>query len=527
MDNNHENNIAPDNIPDNSLFNEKESTTNQTEAVTPEAEPAPKNDFVNTTYPPKAEQPFTNASTYHYTAQSNPQINSDPASRTGEHTPRVNPYSSIPNTVSSASFYSSEQSHGNTPHSAPVSKSKKSNGNASKVLILCLCASIFCSALFGALGVTIGYNAALDNAPAVKNTNAALNVNSSSNVVAEAPEGSIAAAAAIAKQSVVEITTETVTTNFFYGQYVQSGAGSGVIIDAENGYVITCAHVIEGASTVTVTLMDGTDYKAKIVGSDSRTDVAVIQIEGENLVAAQIGNSEDLVVGQTAIAIGNPLGTLGGTVSSGIISALNREITIDGQGYSLLQIDTSINPGNSGGGLFDIAGNLIGVVNAKSGGNEAGTTIEGLGFAIPINQAVEIANQLVDNGYVGGRVNLGIYVYEYTQDTDPMSLYSSEYADLLDYITAYGVYFLEYQPGQKGDFEFGDRIIAIDGVSVETRTDISSLLEEYNVGDTVAITVSRVTSDMKRSRIVEFETTLVEAVPDTGDKEDKKQEDKD
>ncbi len=431
--------------------------------------------------------PFTSGSTYSYTSGSNPGINRDNPSAGAVRTtyaPRPNPTAV-----------------------KPVKK-----GVPTSIFVICLCAGIVLSMVFGLVGVAIGYGMVENNETVTGDGN--LDINSTNKVVTELPEGSVAAAAELAGSSVVEITTETVTTSFFYGQYVQSGAGSGVIIDADDGYIITCAHVIDGASTVTVTLKDGTEYNAEIVGSDSRTDIAVIKINAKGLIAAQIGDSDTLVVGQTAIAIGNPLGTLGGTVSSGIISALNREINIDSQSYYLLQIDTSINPGNSGGGLFDIAGNLIGVVNAKSGGDGSGTTIEGLGFAIPVNQAIEVANQLVDNGYVGGRVNLGIYVYEVTQDTNQASLYQSEYADLLDYITDYGVYFLEYQAGHQGDFEFGDRIIAIDGVTVSTRSDITSLLEEYSVGDTVTITVSRVNSDMKRNRIVQFDTTLVEYVPE-------------
>ncbi len=440
------------------------------------------------------KNPSAQPSTYSYTAGNNPNINRDtPATGTVRTTyvPRVEP--------------------------TPPPKKKEKKGVPTAVFVICLVAGIVMSAIFGIVGVALGYSAVTDGETAITDNggNGIIDGAPSDKVEIDLPEGTVAAAAQKAGDSVVEITTETLTTNFFYGQFVQSGAGSGVIIDADDGYIITCAHVVDGASTVTVTLKDGTKYDAELVGSDSRTDIAVIKIDGKNLVEAKLGNSDNLVVGQTAIAIGNPLGTLGGTVSSGIISALNREITIDGQGYSLLQIDTSINPGNSGGGLFDIEGNLIGVVNAKSGGDGSGTTIEGLGFAIPINQAIEVAKSLTDNGYVAGRVSLGIYVYEVNESTNSAELYQSKYKDLLDYITDYGVYFLEYQKGQKGGFEFGDRIIAIDGVSVSNRSDIATLLEEYEVGDEVTITVSRLNSDMKRSRIVTFDTTLVEMVPET------------
>ncbi len=449
--------------------------------------------------------PSVASSTYSYTAGTNPNINRDKPGmippQGGVRTTYV-PRPSQPHVIT------------------PPPKKKEKKGVPMSVFVICLVAGIIMSAVFGGIGVALGYNAVKDDGTVITenangNGNGTIDAETADKVQVELPEGTVAAAAELAGDSVVEITTETMTTNFFYGQYVQSGAGSGVIIDADDGYIITCAHVVDGASTVTVTLKNGDKYDAELIGSDSRTDIAVIKIEGEDLVAANIGNSDNLVVGQAAIAIGNPLGTLGGTVSSGIISALNREITIDGQGYSLLQIDTSINPGNSGGGLFDIEGNLIGVVNAKSGGDGSGTTIEGLGFAIPINQAIEVAKSLTDNGYVAGRVSLGIYVYEVNESTNSAELYQSEYSDLLEYITDYGVYFLDYQKGQQGGFEFGDRIIAIDGVSVSNRNDITSLLEEYEVGDEVTITVSRLNSDMKRSRIVTFDTTLVEMVPET------------
>lgn len=156
----------------------------------------------------------------------------------------------------------------------------------------------------------------------------------------------IPAVAAKVENSVVEIVTEQVTTNSFFGQYVTQGAGSGVII-SEDGNIITCAHVIDGASTITVKTADGTSYTAKLIGSDSQTDIAVIKIDASGLQPAVIGDSSKLVVGEQAIAVGNPLGELGGTVTSGIISALERQVNIDGTTYTLLQTSAAINPGNS------------------------------------------------------------------------------------------------------------------------------------------------------------------------------------
>ena len=193
---------------------------------------------------------------------------------------------------------------------------------------------------------------------------------------------SVAEVAAKAADSVVEINTETVSSSFYGGQRVSQSAGSGVILSAD-GYIVTNNHVVAGADSITVRTRDGKSYAANLVGTDPDTDLAVLKIEASGLTPAVLGSSDDLVVGETAVAIGNPLGELGGTVTSGIISALSREVTIDNQTMTLLQTNAAINPGNSGGGLFNSNGELVGVVNAKY----AKEGVEGLGFAIPINTA--------------------------------------------------------------------------------------------------------------------------------------------
>ncbi|MDD4773548.1 MAG: trypsin-like peptidase domain-containing protein [Eubacteriales bacterium] len=322
----------------------------------------------------------------------------------------------------------------------------------------------------------------------------------------------IAAVAAAAADSVVEISTETMVTSSFYGQYITGGAGSGVII-TENGYIITCAHVIAGASNVTVKLTDGMEYPATVIGSDALTDIAIVKIEASGLPFATIGDSAGLVVGEDAVAIGNPLGELGGTVTNGIISALDREVEIDGQSYNLLQTNAAINPGNSGGGLFNLNAELIGIVNAKS----SGSGIEGLGFAIPVNDAIEIARQLIDFGYIKGRPKLGIMVIDVNEATDFFKLRRQEYAAILNYITGSGVYFLQYNTDiqTEGNFEFGDRIVAMDGIAINNQQSLEKLLnEEYNIGDKVTITVARLTNvAIQRSEMVDVEVTLVESVP--------------
>ena len=285
--------------------------------------------------------------------------------------------------------------------------------------------------------------------------------------------------------SVVVITTEQVVYSqwSWYGQnQVESGAGSGVIISSD-GYILTCAHVVSGASQITVTIGD-TDYTATVVGEDDTSDVAVLKIDATGLTPATVGDSDGLAVGDNVLAVGNPLGELGGTVTSGIVSALNRSVTIQGTSstntMSLIQMDASVSPGNSGGGLFNMNGELIGLVNAKSSSSDA----EGLGFAIPINDAIQVAQDLLENGYVSGRPYMGI---TYIAVTDAQT------AAQLN-VNAYGVYVVDVVqggPADKAGLKAGDRIVSIDGTEIAQKDDLGTLMQQHTAGDTLSITVAR------------------------------------
>ncbi len=291
-------------------------------------------------------------------------------------------------------------------------------------------------------------------------------------------EQSVSSVAKAAADAVVEITTETRT--FGYRQEsVTPGAGSGVIV-SNDGYIVTNNHVIEDADTITVRLRDGTTYDATLVGTDAKTDIAVIKIEASGLTAATYGDSDALEVGDLAVAIGNPLGELGGTVTSGIISALDREISIDGETMNLLQTSAAINPGNSGGGLFNASGELVGVVNAKSSGLE----IEGLGFAIPINTAKPVIEQLIANGYVPGRVDLGFSLIDIL-DTQTAMNYR---------VQQLGVYVLSLDDEsvyQSTGLRPGDLLLTADGQQIESSADFEQIIDEHAVGDTLPLTVQR------------------------------------
>ncbi|MEG2377511.1 MAG: trypsin-like peptidase domain-containing protein, partial [Clostridia bacterium] len=288
-----------------------------------------------------------------------------------------------------------------------------------------------------------------------------------------------AAVAANSMDSVVEITTESMSRgNSIMGQFVSKGAGSGVIISAD-GYIATNNHVVANANKVTVRTRDGKEYKAKIIGTDERTDLAVIKIEAKGLNAAQYGTSKDIIVGQPVVAIGNPLGELGGTVTDGIISALDREVEVEEQKMTLLQTSAAVNPGNSGGGLFDGDGKLIGIVNAKS----SGSGVEGLGFAIPIDTARGVIEQITKNGYVTGRVDIGMNF----MDVDEQAAYMYRLSEP-------GVYIKEIVRGsyaEQAGLMPGDRVITVDGKKIESSDEVENIITAHKVGDKVDFRVER------------------------------------
>lgn len=281
--------------------------------------------------------------------------------------------------------------------------------------------------------------------------------------------------------SVVEITTEQMVTTsygFWGGQQIVSGAGSGVIFTAD-GYIITNAHVVEGAQQITVKLNDGTTYNATLVGSDSQSDIAVIKIEATGLTPAVLGDSDTISIGETAIAVGNP-SNLGVTSTDGIISALNRSVTVEGNTMNLIQTSAAISPGNSGGGLFNSRGELIGIVNAKNADENA----EGLGFAIPVNTAKSVAQDLIENGYVTGRPVLGITVVSITDAQTAM-----QYG-----VSTLGAYVQSVSEGSgaaNAGMKVGDRIVSVGTKTVTTATDVTNALQDYAAGDTVQVQVDR------------------------------------
>ena len=370
----------------------------------------------------------------------------------------------------------------------PPKKKKKFNGKrvARSAVALVLAAAMgfaggFVGAKFGGSGKVVIQQVA-------PSSTASSSDSADSSITAASSSGSSLTTEQVAdlvSPSVVVITTEQVVYSqwSWYGQnQVESGAGSGVIISSD-GYILTCAHVVDGASNITVTINDK-DYTATLVGEDTTSDIAVIKIDANGLTPATVGDSDSLKVGQNVMAVGNPLGELGGTVTGGMISALNRSVTIQGSSsvntMSLIQMDASVSPGNSGGGLFNMNGELVGIVNAKSSSSDA----EGLGFAIPINDAIKVAQELLENGYVTGRPYLGI---TYLAVTDAQT------ASQLG-VNAYGVYVVEVVKGglaEKAGLQAGDRIVSVDGTEIASKDDLGTLMQKHAAGDTLSITIAR------------------------------------
>lgn len=255
--------------------------------------------------------------------------------------------------------------------------------------------------------------------------------------------------------------------------------GTGIIM-SENGYIITNDHVIQGALEATVELYDGTVYDVFLVGEDSQTDLAVLKIDAEDLTPAQFGDSGQMRVGDEVAAIGNPLG-LNFTLSNGIVSAINRDVDVNGYSMSMIQTNVAINEGNSGGALINMNGQVVGITNMKLVSNSSYSSIEGMGFAIPTSVVKPVVDSLIANGFVTGRPALGIMCMTLDEETAeseglPKGVYISSVYEESD---AYG------------KLEEGDVIIAADGIEVFTVGELNEIKNSLDVGGTLTLTIYR------------------------------------
>ena len=296
------------------------------------------------------------------------------------------------------------------------------------------------------------------------------------------------------ENAVVEILMSGTQQNMWGQMQLVQGAGSGVIV-REDGYIATNYHVIQGASKVQVTLHNGDSYSARIIGSDPANDIAVIKIDAKDLTVATIGDSSTVDVGDLAVAIGNPLGQLGGTATTGIISALDRTLDVEGTTLTLMQTDAAINGGNSGGGLFNSKGELIGIVESKA----SAVGVEGLAFALPINTVSPIINNFIENG---GNVQaaeatpaVGVVISDVSEEN--AQYYGLESA---------GVYIAQVtgENAMKAGFQAEDRIVSFNGKQISNSNEFITLVRKCKVGDTVTIVVSR------KGQQIEIKTVLEE-----------------
>ena len=375
-----------------------------------------------------------------------------------------------------------EQDHNNGPQQ-PVQEMKpvKKNRIGMKLTAMALC----CALLGGAVGGGIVWG--------VGNHSGETSVNVSGRTVSQVSlktvdgqtEMSDAEIYAANVNSVVSINVTGTSGYNFFGQPVQSASsGSGFVLTSD-GYIVTNYHVVKDAQTVKVTMYSGDEYDAQYVGGDEDYDIAVIKIEATGLPAVTLGNSEELNVGDHVLAIGNPLGELTFSMSGGMVSSVNRTINVDGTPFNMIQTDASINPGNSGGPLLNSYGEVVGIVSAKySSYGTSGESVEGLGFAIPINDVISMIQDIMTNGYVSNKAYLGATVGTLTAQMAQQYRY-----DISEGAFVYSVE--DGSPAAQAGLQLGDVITAIDGTEIASLDDLQAARKSYSAGDTSELTVYR------------------------------------
>ena len=367
----------------------------------------------------------------------------------------------------------------------PKKQKKAKNGLGGKIVALALC----CSLLGGILGA--GGMALLGSL----GNSAKLEGRKVSNMVEGHREQSIINVAQIdtSKQmtpaevyaanvnSTVGITTSVTTTNFWGYQTTAAASGSGFII-SDDGYIITNQHVIDGAASITVTMYDDTTYEADLVGYDESNDLAVLKIEADGLTPVILGDSDALQVGDSVVAIGNPLGELTFSLTSGTVSALNRTVTMSNNvSMDLIQTDCAINSGNSGGALFNLYGEVVGITNAKySGSSGSGASIDNIGFAIPLNTVRGIVQSLIENGYIS-KPYIGLSVSDVSEDAQLYGLPQGAAVRAL----------AEDGPAIKAGLQENDIITSVNGEAITTGNELVKAVADVAVGEEILLTVFR------------------------------------
>ena len=357
---------------------------------------------------------------------------------------------------------------------------KQKKGSVAALVCLCL--------VFAILG-GIGGGLAVRNIPALSGNNTTIFGGTHAPVAVDLStihtDQPMSGAQVYAKNvgSTVGITTELVTTNY-WGQKVKgAAAGSGFVI-SQDGYILTNYHVIEGATSIQVAFVDGATYPATLIGGEEANDIAVLKIEATGLTPVVLGDSDNLVVGEQVCAIGNPLGELTFTFTAGYVSARDRSITMEnGEIMNMLQTDTAINSGNSGGPLFNTYGEVIGITTAKySNSSSSGASIEGIGFAIPINDVKDMVKDLMEKGYVTGKPSLGILMNDVSAEaTYRYGIPQGAYIEAV----------LEGACAQKAGLQVGDIVTAVNDHAIGSSTALQTVVKEYKAGEEITLTVFR------------------------------------
>ena len=283
--------------------------------------------------------------------------------------------------------------------------------------------------------------------------------------------------------SVVSINvTGTSGTNFFGQPVKTASAGSGFVL-TKDGYIVTNYHVVKDADTVKVTMYNGDEYDAKYVGGDEDYDIAVIKVEATDLQPVTLGDSDKLNVGDHVLAVGNPLGELTFSMSGGMVSSVNRAINVSGTPFNMIQTDASINPGNSGGPMFNHYGEVVGIVSAKYS-SYSNSSVEGLGFAIPINDVFAMIQDIMTNGYITNKPYLGITGGSMTEQMAAQYRY-----DIKEGVFVYSVE--EGKAAEKAGLQMGDVITKVDDHDIKSMEDLTAVKKQYAAGDTSTLTIYR------------------------------------
>ena len=373
--------------------------------------------------------------------------------------------------------------------SAPAPEQKKKGGKAGKIVALLLaCALVGGGSGFGAAALMQKNAAAQPQSTTQASSDASVMLEAKRQAaalqVASVDTGKVLTPSEVYAQNVnstVGITT-SITTNYFGYQTTSAAAGSGFILTAD-GYILTNYHVIENSNSVKVTMYDGTSYDATIVGYDESNDIAVLKIDATGLTPVVLGDSDELNVGDSVVAIGNPLGELTFSLTSGAVSALNREVTLSSNvTMDLIQTDCAINSGNSGGALFNLYGEVIGITNAKysSSGSSGEASIDNIGFAIPINSVRSIVESIIKNGYIV-KPYIGVSVEDVSSE---MTSYGLPAGAVVRSVT-------DGAPAAQAGLQANDIITAVDGTEISGSNDLVQIVTAKKAGDTLKLSVYR------------------------------------